>query len=390
MSIIAYAGQPRQGKSYSVVENVIIPALKQRRHVAHNLMLNLPALSVVIGFDVAPYLHQVERDSTPAELMEKCPPGAVIVIDEAWRYWPAGVKVNEVPRAELAFFKEHGHRVGEDGLASEIILIDQDPKTALPAWMRALIELTYIYTKHSSLGSSKRFRCDVYNKCQSIEKPSRGALLRTLQGQYKPEVYNCYISHTQSVRLGEAGLEKMPDGRANLLKGWTFRAAVIAVLVFPLLCWIVLAAARNVVEGPAKARAVQQAKAHAVASRTPSPAATLLPAAQGVSVAIQKPAAPTPIPTPTPTPYSKLWRVSGGAIRPDGSGTVLLVSVGGQQRISATDCTIDIRKEWRCIVEDGIATYFSGSGGIPASAAVAPGYASEGPPLSGSPQAQGL
>ena len=387
MALIAYAGLPRQGKSYSVVENVVIPALKARRHVAHNLPLNVAPLSVVVGHDVASRLHQITRDASPDELMAACPPGAVIVIDEVWRYWPAGVKVSEVPRDQLAFFKEHGHRVGEDGFTSEIVIIDQDPLTALPAWIRSLVELTYIYTKHSRLGSSKRYRCDVYAKCQGIAKPSRSAKLRTMQGRYDPKVFACYTSHTQAVNVGEAGMEVVADGRAVIWKdpkAWLVAAAVVA------LPFMLLKAASTFANFGTSVDASKEA--------TVAPAPATSPSSGGVGRSPAQNQPLTPVEAPPPhqrivaadlpdslsqnavkdlpeaPPLSVRWRVQGGALNEaSGRAVVVLVSATGRRLLDETACDLDDAMQWHCTVEDGRASPWSGGVAQYGTAALPPG-----------------
>lgn len=377
MSIICYTGLPGGGKSYSAVQNVIIPSLKAGRVVAHNLTLVPSALSVVCDRDVTGLLIQIDRDATPTELIEACPPGAVIVIDEVWRYWPAGIKANEVPKAELKFFKEHRHRVGADNLASEICIIDQDPKTGVPAFLRSLIELTYIHVKHSTVGLSKSFRVDVFARAQSADKPSKSALIRKLQGRYKSEVWNCYQSHTQSTNIGEAGLEVQPDGRANLLKSTPVRAAIVALLALPFLFWF----AGTTFSGMAKGGGLKKPPPDAFAefpSLTPTPIASIPVAEQILTQAEYRtyptptvlPATPMLIPDPTRPPTSTRWRVMGGVVQRDtGHAVVMLSSSTGRQRLDHNDCHLDDQMQWRCNVDDGIATPWSGGQATALSAA---------------------
>lgn len=369
MSIIAYSGLPGSGKSYSVVENVILPALKDGRTVAHNLTLNLAAIAVVVDGFHPSQLVEISRDCTPAELIKKCPPGAVIVVDEVWRYWPAGTKANEVPQDELKFFKEHRHRVGEDGKASEIVIIDQDIQTGVPAFLRSLIEITYLHEKMSKVGAKGRFRVDVYSRAQSAMKPSKGALLRKMAGKYKPEIWNCYISHTQSEKIGEAGLELQADKRGTILGSWTVRAAIVAALLMP---FILYAAASQL---SALGKIDQQTKTVTTTRVVELPDLQSLPqpgqqAPTQPQPQLQQPSTATAAETAAqaitpgaqdlPPGLSRMWRVSGGIVRPDGTGVVLLVSTNGTRRIHAQDCTLDDLLEWRCPVEDGAATMHSG------------------------------
>lgn len=363
MSIICYTGLPGDGKSYSAVENVVIPALKEGRHVAHNLQLNEAALRVVTERDCGPLLHQIGKDDTPADLIAKCPPGAVIVIDEIARYWPGGIKANEVPKEELRFFKEHRHRVGDDGLATEILIIDQDPQTGIPAFLRALIELTYVHTKQSAVGASGRFRVDVYVRAQSAEKPKKGALIRKLMGTYKPEVWNCYISHTQSKRPGEAGLEKAVDQRASLLKSWPVQAAIIATILLPVAFWWAFDSMDGIAADDRTtpiADASRDGIAHAQRSEHAQPAAASQPAAPG-EIRPTPRAAPKPKQAAPDDGMSQVWRLLGVIAKADGKGYALLTSSTGRRFLDVSKCTQDKDANWLCLVEDGKASMWSGA-----------------------------
>lgn len=372
MSIVCYTGLPGDGKSYSAVENFVIPALKDGRAVHHNLQLNVAALSVVCDRDVTGLLHEFSKDATPEEVIASCPPGAVSVIDEVWRYWPAGIKTNEVPKSELKFFKEHRHRVGEDGKAAEILIIDQDPKTGVPAFLRALIELTYLHTKQTKVGFKGRFRVDVFTRCQSAEKPAKSAKIRSLHGKYRPQVWNCYISHTQSTRLGEAGLEKMPDGRGNLLKGWTVKSAIIALVLMPPLLKYAWDDFRALARGGALK---ESARADLLQQASPIPQPVQGPAVQ-VPASLQQIAATLPAeapqaaPAPTPNPRSNVWQISGVVWRQDGSGLAYLRSEKGTRRVTLDNCSRDQAGEWECLVDGERVEGFTGfnrylSGALP-------------------------
>lgn len=372
MSIVCYTGLPGDGKSYSAVENFVIPALKEGRHLATNLELNLAALSVVCERQVDHLVHMFPKECTPDEVIAHCPPGAVVVIDEVWKYWPAGVAVNEVPKHQVAFFKEHRHRVGDDGLATEICIIDQDPATGVPKFLRSLIELTYLHTKLSTIGAKGNFRVEVYSRCQSAEKPSKGALVRRLQGRYKPEVWNCYISHTQSKRMGEAGLEKAVDGRANVLKGWTFKSAVISALLLPFIIWYAVASIIGFTSNGAKKTPPTKEpfsitpEMQDSTALPPGKPAQRLPPDSGPSAA-RTPQAPEQAPAPPPEPQapavSELWRIVGVVAKGDGTGVALLASATGRRRLDLqTHCTYDkAAVDWRCELDGQIVTYWSGN-----------------------------
>ena len=57
MSIIAYTGLPGAYKTYSAVENWLIPALKDDRTVAHNLRVNEAACMAASGGHARGLVH---------------------------------------------------------------------------------------------------------------------------------------------------------------------------------------------------------------------------------------------------------------------------------------------------------------------------------------------
>lgn len=365
MSIICYTGLPGDGKSYSAVENVVIPALKAGRIVAHNLMLNPVVLSVVCDRDVSPLLVQLGRDDTADEIVRKCPPGAVIVLDEVWRYWPGGTKANEVPKEELKFFKEHRHRVGLDGLCSEILIIDQDPKTGVPAFLRALIELTYLHTKHSKIGAKGRFRVDVYARAQPADRPAKGALIRSLQGRYRPEVWNCYVSHTQSQRIGEAGLEQIVDDRANILKGWTVRFALAAAVALPFAIWFAISTVNGFSRGRASTHASDEGAAAATQPAVPPSPALLRPAPQSgpdrlaPALVTVPPGESPPMLAPVKYPESKQWRYAG-VIDVKGRKRYVVDGDAGSMYVAASDCHRDRVGNVSCVLDGELINPFTG------------------------------
>ncbi|MCT7417836.1 zonular occludens toxin domain-containing protein [Pseudomonas aeruginosa] len=80
MAIDAYVGKPGHGKSYGVVEHVIIPSLKQDRHVVTNIPLEVDMLLMDFGGTI----EQLPEDWFEREdLADFAPPGSVLVLDEA-------------------------------------------------------------------------------------------------------------------------------------------------------------------------------------------------------------------------------------------------------------------------------------------------------------------
>jgi zona occludens toxin len=157
-------------------------------------------------------------------------PGTVFVLDEVWRLWPSGVNANDVPEAFRSLLAEHGHMVDEKGDAVSITLLVQDLAN-IGGFARRLVEQTFIHTKLTHVGMSKRFRCDIYHGPQTGQgQPTKR--LREVFGTYDEKVYRYYKSHTMSEAGKDGANEKHTDKRGNVLR----RPMLIAgVCLVPLL-----------------------------------------------------------------------------------------------------------------------------------------------------------
>lgn len=211
MALNLYAGRPGSGKSYSVVEYVVIPALKKGRHVVTNIPLRDELLTQVYGGQVT----QLPLDALDnPELPDLVPHGAVVIVDECWNRWPSGQKVSNAPKNDLHWLKEHRHRVDENGNAMQVILVTQDASD-LASWVRKLVAHSFYMTKLEEVGQSKRFSIKVYKGCPTGDRIPSRYLVREALGTYKPEIYQFYSSATQSQTL-DVGDEKVMDKRTNI------------------------------------------------------------------------------------------------------------------------------------------------------------------------------
>src|SRR5690606_32454306 len=207
----AYVGRPGHGKSYSVVEYVIIPSLLQRRHVITNIPLFVDDLVPAYGGKITQLPLDWAEDPNWASTI---PNGCVLVLDEVWRRFPSGQKVTAANPDDLALFKEHRHRVDSDGNAMRIVLVTQDTSD-LSSWVRKLVDHTFVMNKLSDAGASNKFRVDIYRGCPTGERIPKRLLIRSTYGTYKPEIYRYYSSATQS-ETGMVGDESAADGRTNI------------------------------------------------------------------------------------------------------------------------------------------------------------------------------
>lgn len=295
MSIVAYVGLPGSGKSYSVVEHVILPALKNGRPVYTNIPLHLDKLAVDIGEpDVREF--DVQEMCTRPDYASEIEAGSVIVIDECWRVWASGTMAAQIPEAHKAFLAEHRHRVGQSGYSNEIVLVTQD-LGQVARFVRDLVEETFRTTKLTAVGLSNKYKVDVYGGAVTGQRPPQAQLIRTLRGSYKPEIFQYYQSHTQS-QDGNAGLEEKVDGRANILKSPVFVGGLgVAVLM--------------IVFGSVKAMAFfgEFGKEH---DTIPHPESHQPPADGRQLQAVAAPPGVAPArPAVKPPTYSERWRFAG-------------------------------------------------------------------------------
>lgn len=222
MAIHAYVGKPGHGKSYGVVEHVIIPSLKQDRHVVTNIPLSIDDLLSTYGGNITQLPDNwFELD----DLSEIIPPGSVAIIDECWRRWPAGKNVNQANLTDKSLLAEHRHRVDDKNNSMRVVLVTQD-LAQISSWVRLLIETTYRIRKITK----KTFKVDIYNGAVTGDAPSKTKLIRSTAGTFKSSVYSFYKSATQS-NSGGVGDESSADGRSSILRSFGLWGALGSFVV---------------------------------------------------------------------------------------------------------------------------------------------------------------
>ena len=178
MSIKVYTGRMGSGKSYEVVTVVILGALRQGRRVVTNISgINYELMRAslekegVKPDDVGSILSVVHDDVlketfwlSDSSANDDCvlEPGDLLVLYEVWRFWQ-GFSSPGMPDFVMNFFRMHRHFTHEvTGVTCDVVLISQDVND-IGRKVRVVIEETYYMEKLTALGSSKRYRVDVYS-----------------------------------------------------------------------------------------------------------------------------------------------------------------------------------------------------------------------------------
>lgn len=285
MAIKAYIGRMGSGKSYEVVSHVILNSLRRGRRVVSNIAgLNYAAMLKLleedgVEADEVGELVTVTHDQVLEENFFRTDadnelgketfvkPGDLVALDEIWRFWkPRG----EIPPRHMNFFRMHRHFADEaTGRTCEVALITQQV-TDINTTIRGVIEETYRMTKHTAIGSTKRYRIDIFQGDKV-----RGAPLRQLQRTYDPRFFPLYSSHSQA--QGDGAKEESVDERGNILKGALFKVVLpLMVLLGIVAVWAVM----RVFTPPTKPATVAENKGDpkAAGAAVPAPVAEKKPA----------------------------------------------------------------------------------------------------------------
>ncbi len=352
MAIDAYTGLPGSGKSYSVVKFAILPSLKQGREVITNIPLTELAHSEFPGL-----IRQLPHDWYQDEkLFESVPNGSVVVLDELWRRWPKGMPASKVPFRDKEFLAEHRHLVDENGNSTRIVLVTQD-LDQIAAFATMLVDTTYQSVKLSALGSSKRFRVDIYSGAAKGQRPPKSRLLRQVFDKYEKTIHQYYQSATKSL-TGLVGDESKADKRATIWRS----PLMIFMLCSPFLLGFVV---YQMVQFFANGMSFKGPEPEPVAEVMPmmNPEPDQLP--QSLPV-VDRPVAPPAAAPVASVQYSAVWRVAGYIKRKDPdtqrmADAVMLKSLAGIRYVALDECEqISMGFDYQCNIDGSLVTPWSG------------------------------
>lgn len=249
MAVILYTGLMGSGKSYSAVENVLIPAIKQGRTIVTNVVLKKEVIfSEFPEANIITLPDQIEySDRDKYFNLDLYPAGSVFLIDECGELFPSGEKQNLVSQHVKQFFTKHRHSVGSTGYSSEIVLMTQRPDQ-LASWVRGLVDTQYSHEKLDKHGLKNSYRVDLYNGAHTGSSIPEKFFIKSLTGSYKSDFFKYYKSHTQNKSEFTSGLEEKVDSRGSFF--YVYRNAIISLLALPLLIYFAYSALTSVFTPP--------------------------------------------------------------------------------------------------------------------------------------------
>lgn len=297
MSITSYTGNPGAGKTYEVVKNVIIPAIKESRRVVTN----------IDGIDPQKVLAYVEDRFGPCngeivlckdeDITSDCfypanqddsfsfvRPGDLVVIDEAQNYYRTGQRLSDY---ECRFFREHRHFCDAEGRGCDIVLISQRFVDIQP-FVRGVIELCFVMRQLKVLSLPNHYTVTVYEG--DLRHKISGPSIR----KYQKEIFDLYRSFALS-----GGMQAKVDRRQSVV---TPKNIILLSGLMLFLFWSLI---------------------KSVALFSPEKSPFLLEKTQA-SAATPSGGVAVPHPVKRPDGYSRRWRILGTV----GVGTSRFVVVG--------------------------------------------------------------
>jgi len=211
MAITVYTGYPGAGKSYALIEQVIIPALLAGRRVLTNIDGIKPDLCVahaevvarkgLKGRDLDHEIGTVETFSGEeaaqqffwpteaiADVHTRVKSGDLVVFDE-WRLYVP--KRGQLPNPDLEkFLRWHRHLVDAKGIACDVAIASQAITDIHPDF-RALLERNYKFNKLRALGLNKSYAWFAWNGSSQ----AKGDHYAHGVGKYKRDIFPLYESY---------------------------------------------------------------------------------------------------------------------------------------------------------------------------------------------------
>ncbi len=237
MAILCYCGRPGAGKSYEVVKNVILPALKDGRRVVSNIdglnnekfrayiKDNTDLFDEQIG-EVVTFSREILRQSHFYPVSQDDPysfvrPGDLVVVDEAQNFYAPFMKLSE---EEKIFFREHRHFCDATGRGCDLVLLSQRFQD-IQQFVRGVVETVFFMRQLKFLGTKNVYTVTAYEVNQNGYPADRLS--------FKTHRYQDYVFKLYSSTAVEGGYQATVDNRqAVFLKRVAFMGFCIFACFF--------------------------------------------------------------------------------------------------------------------------------------------------------------
>lgn len=327
MPINVYTGLMRSGKTYEVVSEVVVPAVRSGRRIVTNvdgisqeqihayLKAKHPGddeakYGIIVHVDNAkvfePDFFPYDDDQKGAHTDTTVQPGDLVCIDEAWRFW--GATDSKIHKHHRSFFLEHGHFTHPETLiACDLVLMIQDMST-LNRFVKNVVAFNFRTHKKVSLGMGNTYSLNMWEGHKQSKATNIGSWVR----KYKKEIFPLY----SSFKGGGSGVLVNADKRQNIMASKKLLAYLVIFIVGGYFCIMNVLKFFNPGElGP---DGKPLAKNGAV---TPANGPLPVPGATGTLPASGQPATPHKA-------FSDVWRVVGSFQSKGGSWVVVQNQAG--------------------------------------------------------------
>lgn len=241
MAIVAITGLPGSGKTYSVLEMVILPALVIGRPIVTNIPIKLDVVKRDYPNADISLIDTQKIQHEPDFWKEHVPGGSILVLDELGMLWPSGLLASQAHASDKELIQMHRHRVGKVGeqyLSTEIVLVCQSTKD-ISMFVRAKIDKTYVVKKLSAVGLEGYFTVSVFEGAQDTQDPKMSQRITGYKGKYQSKVFQYYESHSQSESESAVSVQELrAEKKSTIFSSFGFRIGLLAVLLLPLVAGI--------------------------------------------------------------------------------------------------------------------------------------------------------
>lgn len=324
MPINIYTGLMRSGKSYEVVSEVIVPAIRKGRRVVTNVdgiseekirdylkikypddehenygtVIHVTNAQVFLD-DFFPFYDDAKDAHTDTVVQ----PGDLVAIDEAWRFWGDKAKIK---KNHQSFFLEHGHFTNDvTHVACDLVLMIQDMGT-LNRFIKNVVAFSFRTHKKVALGMTNTYSLNMWEGSKMTKANQIGNWTR----KYSKDIFPLY----SSFKGGAEGVLVNADSRQNIFTSKKLWFMLVLLIAGGGLCFYNAWKFFNPVTLDKDSKPVQT---HQVASKAPT----------GTNAPYQAPTPPAPA-------YSEVWRVAGN-LYAQGRAWVVLTNTAGLVRIES-------------------------------------------------------